>query len=448
MVNNDGCALLIGVDDYSAYDRSGARDLKGSCNDVRTFYRLCRALGMKPANIRVLTSPRLDVGELEGADPENIGQATEADILSGLNWLAERIGQRSRPAGLLTFSGRGDFSQAGYVLCPSDVTGDGERGLAHALAVDTLNGIVAGTNLTVVLDACHASGQVGEALSLTGRALPADPPAWGLDACVLAATRPDGVAHQSVFDGRHHGVFSWAIACGIERWLAAQEAGGARFDVSNRELIETATGLISALKLGQTPELRAPEALAGQAFLGAQVKLRQVDSGEAVWRKVIIVFDQSDDWGNIYVFNQALGSYLTGTEYWFINRATLGHIGESDMSIVTTDQSSTTPPAGPGYASEQTFHWSENLSWGSSFTTDPLAGSGHLYAGPNGIWLRVHLAGTSPNAVTYITWYQVIASGGTPANITPQGTFSVWTGGSVAIRSGCVGYRITQQVPR
>src|ERR1700712_1745531 len=77
MFTNEGYALLIGVDDYSAFDVSrdqtiGTHDLKGSRNDVRAFWKLCRLIGMKPANIRVLASPPIYYRELEGATPETV----------------------------------------------------------------------------------------------------------------------------------------------------------------------------------------------------------------------------------------------------------------------------------------------------------------------------------------------------------------------------------------
>jgi hypothetical protein len=56
---SNACALLIGIDDYSDFDTTGARDLRGSVNDVRVWWKICMALGMSPGNVWVLTSPPL-----------------------------------------------------------------------------------------------------------------------------------------------------------------------------------------------------------------------------------------------------------------------------------------------------------------------------------------------------------------------------------------------------
>ena len=57
MFHNDGYALLIGIDDYSTYDKSrpqavGTSNLDGSRNDAKVFWRFCRLIGMKPGQGR------------------------------------------------------------------------------------------------------------------------------------------------------------------------------------------------------------------------------------------------------------------------------------------------------------------------------------------------------------------------------------------------------------
>src|SRR5687768_6024996 len=64
MASVDNLALFIGVNDYSAFDVStgkdkGASNLLGSRNDAIVFWHVCRLIGVPPANIRILTSPRL-----------------------------------------------------------------------------------------------------------------------------------------------------------------------------------------------------------------------------------------------------------------------------------------------------------------------------------------------------------------------------------------------------
>ena len=301
MFTNEGYALLIGVDDYSAFDRSskqtiGTSDLKGSRNDVRAFWRLCRLIGMKPANLRVLTSPPIDFHELEGASSENVGPATEAEINKGVSWLAGNLGHASRPSGVLTYSGHGDWlADKGLVLCPTDVASiaggstGGDLSLDHAVAFSAINAVLArhdaAENLTVVLDTCHSGGtdagrrpqnrKTGHPLSLTAR--PASTISEALQARkdaatpeplsgrVLAAAGRDQVAYQSMFDGHFRGVFSWALAAALEQWRPVQEAHNVRVNLSYDKLIETAQRLITALWFQQTPELHGPPGLGALA---------------------------------------------------------------------------------------------------------------------------------------------------------------------------------------
>ena len=74
-------ALIIGVEEYRAYDLSmdlpaGTSDVAGALDDARTFFRQCIAMGLAPERIRVLTSPRLTPEEMrildEALAPERI----------------------------------------------------------------------------------------------------------------------------------------------------------------------------------------------------------------------------------------------------------------------------------------------------------------------------------------------------------------------------------------
>ncbi len=226
MLSNDGYALLIGVDDYSSFDVSrrqapGTTDLPGSRNDARAFWRLCRRIGIQPANIRVLTSPPIDFHELPGAGPENVAPATEAEILAGAAWLASQLQARAqpdaRPTGLLTYSGHGDWlAGQGPGALPRRRDGRGHPAISsHAVPFRVLNEMLgedgAAENLTVVLDTCH-SGAIGGAGdrplthrrlgSLTGNAVSGHVPASEqLAGRVMVAARRDQVAYQAVSTG-------------------------------------------------------------------------------------------------------------------------------------------------------------------------------------------------------------------------------------------------------
>jgi hypothetical protein len=476
MFTNDGYALLIGVDDYSAFDASrrqpiGTTDLEGSRNDVRAFWRQCRRLGMKPANIRVLASPVIDFRDLPGATPENVAPATEAEILGKTRWLAEKLSQKSKPTGLLTYSGHGDWlADRGLLLCPSDVTWAATPGdapdLPHAVPLAALDALLAphAENLTVVLDTCHAGLEATEGTSLTGRLLSLTrrripegaAPGPGISGRVLTATSRTELAHQATFDGQFRGVFSWALGAAMDQWQATQEGSSVRLDLSYGKLLETTRRLLSALWFAQTPELYGPPGLADLAVFhqgltghpgetrevpDRRVKTAQIDPGSTVWRQVVLNFADSTAFATVYVFNQPLGHFVPGREYWYVNLGSLGDLGNQALSISVTDQISRSAPPDPGYASEQRFILNENASWGAGWTSDPVSG-GSLYTGfdangnPQG--LRVH-AGTK---VSSIAWYQVLASG-SPVNITPGTSFST-AEGSMSVPPGCTGYDVNQ----
>jgi hypothetical protein len=476
MFTNDGYALLIGVDDYSVFDASrrqpiGTTDLEGSRNDVRAFWRQCRRLGMKPANIRVLASPVIDFRELPGATPENVAPATEAEILGKTRWLAEKLAQKSKPTGLLTYSGHGDWlAERGLVLCPSDVTWAPTAGdapdLPHAVPLSALDALLAphAENLTVVLDTCHAGLETSEGahpsgrlLSLTRRRIPEGAAAGpAISGRVLAATSRTELAHQATFDGQFRGVFSWALGAAMDQWQATQEGSSVRLDLSYGKLIETTRRLLSALWFGQTPELYGPAGIADLAVFhhgltghpgetrevpDRRVKTAQLDPGLTVWRKVGLTFADGTAFATVYVFNQTLGHFVAGREYWYFNLDSLGELGNQALTITVTDETSRSAPPDPGYVNEQPHILPENVPWGTGWTTDPVSG-GSLYTGfdangnPQG--LRIH-AGTK---VTSVAWYQVLASG-SPSNITPGTSFST-APGSMSVPPGCLGYDVNQ----
>ncbi|EYF05333.1 caspase family protein [Chondromyces apiculatus] len=99
MLKGDGFALFIGVDDYRAYDPSGAANLRGSVNDAVAFWRMGRQLGLAPERMRLLTSGRVDLARLDGATEANGGDANAQGILSGVRWLAARLAEATGATG-------------------------------------------------------------------------------------------------------------------------------------------------------------------------------------------------------------------------------------------------------------------------------------------------------------------------------------------------------------
>jgi hypothetical protein len=494
MLINDGYAVLIGVDDYSAYDASrklpkGTTSLSGSLNDVKVWWKQCRLLGLTPAQIRVLTSPQIDYKELAGATSENVGTATEAEIRATVNWLGKKLGQASQPTGLLTYSGHGDWlADKGPVVCPSDVTfvegAGGAIDLAHALSYDDLNALVgrrAADNLTIVLDCCHSgssgagestlavvSTSRGKPLTLTSRAAPAGSgPQTYATQLVGRSLRAAGMAqlaYQSMFDGVPRGAFSWSLTSAMEQWREVQAGQAVRLDVSYGKLLETSRRLLGALWFPQTPALHGPHGLAGLAVFqqgltatpgqtaprpdGARRPL-EVDSGLDVWRQYTLTFNDSNStvFGTIIIVNSDIFTGFTiGTEYWYLNKGSFTLLGDYGLNITYADNGEGTTPQDPGYSSEQAFTITQDPSpgWGSGWTTDPVSG-GYLFSGrsPAGSYLRVGFAGRTGDVGT-ITWYQVLASG-SPADYTPSGSWGTGSG-SVSVPSGSTGYDICQTV--
>ena len=173
------------------------------------------------------------------------------------------------------------------------------------------------------------------------------------------------------------------------------------------------------------------------AFLTAQI-----DGGNTVWRSIVMTLSDGTALATVYIFNQAIGSFTTGKEYWYVNRNALSELGRYDLTISVTDHTTTTAPGDPGYTSEQKFAQAQSPGWGTGWTTDPLSG-GDLYAGPSSYYLRIRTTTGTPPTITYVTWYQVRASG-SPANLDPAGSWTADGSGSVSVPSGSTGYDINQ----
>lgn len=274
-------ALLVGIDDYSAYDASagnpaGTSDLPAGKNDVRAAYRLCRALGIEAENIHVLTSPKLAAGELgPGVVPGYAGEATRAEIAAQVAWLAKALshepGAGDAPVGLLAYSGHGDFLDGHLALCPSDVRA--VKGAAPSADLENVIGFPeiratlarssgASENLTVLLDCCHAAAAAGSRpgarAALTGRKRTAAGPVTYPGDRMLMAAAPGEISHQSVFCGEAHGALTWAATVVADQWRVISEGGTDRLTITYGELRARAQRLLDALSIPQQLALVGP----------------------------------------------------------------------------------------------------------------------------------------------------------------------------------------------
>lgn len=139
-------ALLMGVDDYTTYDPTGASNLRGAVADAHAWREVClHHLKMKESRVKLLINP------------------TREEVLEGLSWLSTKV-QRSGSA-LVTWSGHGaglassTKTEEGLSLglCPSDLTRDNPERIVrpsdvqHAL---TRHGLA---RTTFFLDACYVT---------------------------------------------------------------------------------------------------------------------------------------------------------------------------------------------------------------------------------------------------------------------------------------------------
>lgn len=452
MFTSNGYALLIGIDDYSAYDASvgqakGTSDLPGGRNDVRAFWRICLDLGIQPENIRVLTSPELKHDELEGAKNANFGPATESEILKQVDWLAQKLGAEAKPSGLLAYTGHGDYSEAkGLVLCPTDVAGDD---LDHAIPFSTLQSKLASkdaaANLTVVLDTCHsgtgAKPQQGgwQVASLRNRRIVAstlksaarDMPGGR----VLAASSVEQSAYQAKFSGVYQGAFSWAIGSVLEQWKLVQEGENVRVTISYEELRSRAEALLKSLSFPQTPQLQAaPEVEKLSFFHQGLTAHADETSKEPDAQPIIQQLDPGTKDYNIYSMTYTAGSttstsktlsarttYNTGTvtftadnEYWSMTSTFNGHVN-SPASGATLELD--------GSAGSQDWPHSGGVS---GF---PVSGALAMFKMPATIPANSWVQTTNPPSGTFIMNTSTTSNAGIEFNLTaPVPPSTTWSG--------------------
>lgn len=296
-------AVLIGVNDYSAFDRSNQgvaaepAQLAGSLNDVAAWWRVCLDSGFDPARIRVLVSPGAP-GEMDGAPPyQHVDAATRDKILEATEWIAQMLERNQGAIGFMSFSGHGDVEDGQWLtICPSDTErapAGATPSLLNAISTKDLQAIIdrhkAGENLTVVLDCCYSAAADGtthggapgrrKLLSLTGRsfsiAAPGSPgaalgtgvPRPAISERVISASEIGHPAYQAKFAGRWNGAFTWALTSALSEWRATREGEVMRLDVSYGTACTTAGALLGALSFRQRPQLHPQDDPARLAVL-------------------------------------------------------------------------------------------------------------------------------------------------------------------------------------
>ncbi|MGA5356581.1 caspase family protein [Streptomyces purpurascens] len=246
-------ALFVGIDDYP-----GA-PLRGCVNDVRAAEnRLRGRTGLQP-QVRTLYDDR----------------ATRAAVLAGLE---EHLG-RSGPGdtALLWFSGHGSqspttdpgeatgWSQA--LVCHDSLVPGGQPVLRDTELGALLDAIAArGTHVVAVLDCCHSGGATRESADGPAGAAVRGVPwqSWWHTGSregggagpeqrrhvLLAACRPQELAHEKVIDGLTRGCFSHALLSALDGLGPTTTYG---------EVHTLAHARVRAMGHVQHPELRGPE---------------------------------------------------------------------------------------------------------------------------------------------------------------------------------------------
>jgi hypothetical protein len=91
-----GGALLIGVEDYRAYDGTGGKDLPAGRNDVLAYWKVCRRLGF--THIRALTSPVLTEDDLVRAELELVPELSPGETADQVRARVKRWLSKEEPA--------------------------------------------------------------------------------------------------------------------------------------------------------------------------------------------------------------------------------------------------------------------------------------------------------------------------------------------------------------
>lgn len=335
-------ALIIGVQEYRAFDPGGGSDVAGALNDARAMVHECLAMGFSSERIRVLTSPVLsasDVAAVGAGAGIAFAEATRANIEEGLRWLYRSLSCEEPAAGLASFSGHGLMSP-GLALAPADFDGSQE---SLVLVADVRRGFgdgKAARALTVLLDCCHAQGNAEGTKSIAARlaALAKGLPGGAIPERVLAACETGQVSVASRFGGQMQGAFTWAATSVLGQWKTKVEERVARVDVSYGELRERIGALLGALSFEQAPVLAGPVGVAKLPFLypgrrgalgettedpNAERPDRQLEPSKVTISAVYTDGQENGSFGEIYATgsNQITlrgKAARTNTEYWYL----------------------------------------------------------------------------------------------------------------------------------
>jgi hypothetical protein len=294
-------ALLIGVAQYSSFDKSDDSTLKGSRNDVVLLAYYCLGvLGIPAKNIRVLTMPEMSLDELkarvipdeletnehagwlQSLDQVTLGKATETDVNDGLDWLLA-ASKESDGAALFAFSGHGAWSkEAGPLLCLGDTAPSFESGVLSLRKLgEEIKTAGVRHKLIALLDCCHvAASRVnprlqGKALQHVGTAenVVDHQDLFNVSDRVLLGAHPGKEAFQVCLGGRWHGALTFAVVTAAERWRADNEMSHGSY----KHVLKRAKLTLEVLDVPQKPEFWV--AVRQSPFLGGEARTDAAGAG-------------------------------------------------------------------------------------------------------------------------------------------------------------------------
>lgn len=308
-------AVIIGVNDYSAFDASagkapGTSNLRGSVNDAGLYVRLARQLGVSDDNMRVLVAPADGAARPANLDGIPGGLPTQANIEAAFDWLIAQLQANPGTQAILTYSGHGDVEDERLVLCPSDMTQGADGQLQDAVHLENVGGkldTVAKTNLiTIFLDCCHAGDVEQGTRALRAESRPQSRMRMRSNGHpVLAACRPTALSSEISFGDTHFGAFSWAMTQVLGRWQEPDGGkAGAKYGIAYGEAPQRAAMLMNSLAVEQSPIYEGtPEQAHARVFTRADTltqpppapDTRQLYPGDdGVWR-IYRIHDKNGD---------------------------------------------------------------------------------------------------------------------------------------------------------
>ena len=453
-------ALCIGINQYPLYDLStgrpaGASDLRGAVNDALAWAETALLMGIPAKNIAILTSPPVAPANRPASLAEaSFNFADRASIIGAIMDLGEALEDGAGGQSLLAWSGHGAAGEDGPTLCPADITGEA---LHNTISYKELSGLLAtrapSTNLTVILDVCHAAPGVNPA-SGTHRAIGAGVQVGSagprLRDCdlILAAARQNEPAAEGWIQGRYHGWFTWALTGLLSRWGRVTDVTGTYSPLTYEQAAARAGAILAQLEVGQTPVYEGPT-LFGEAPLfhpliadhlfddegiPLPVEIKEINPGTMGGIRTYDIFDPPGTnalgWlvvvGNQDHTNNS-GTWLKNSEYWKWNA---GAFPSTGFSLRIASDGGVPNGSSPGQATRYA-----SVAFAQTPVARPPTGGFTLTATINGsgaaqgwlnvqgatlIWLSSFTSATPPYLPAPSTPGRLVFSSGTA----PSGTTS------------------------